>query len=251
MTCSEEPSPRTRGHKDLKSRSGSPCRPLIAASFRSISRLFPRESFTSLARLVIIEKRSQFSSESPWPVLLSRHLSLPGINQRNQPFPFYYLTGFLSPSEKNIFAEIFSGEKEKEKKRKKIFKASKNCRVFEHLFISFTNWMNISLHACMKNNIHAQHSFFFHRFRDISISLLLILLIQPPLIIIFMNFLFYSNISFLFRLLETRTSACLRLTINRYVMERYFHFSWRNAFHSRFHRIWLLLPLCAYNPRIG
>lgn len=113
-------------------------RPLIAASFRSISRLFPRESFTSLARLVIIEKRSQFSSESPWPVLLSRHLSLPGINQRNQPFPFYYLTGFLSPSEKNIFAEIFSGEKEKEKKRKKIFKASKNCRVFEHLFISFT-----------------------------------------------------------------------------------------------------------------
>lgn len=47
LTCSEEPSPRTRGHKDLKSRSGSPCRPLIAASFRSISRLFPREFYFS------------------------------------------------------------------------------------------------------------------------------------------------------------------------------------------------------------
>lgn len=117
LTCSEEPSPRTRGHKDLKSRSGSPCRPLIAASFRSISRLFPREFYFSGQTRHHRETQPVFfgialaGSKPPFsPSVSSRY-------QRNQPFPFYYLTGFLSPLEENIFVEIFSGEKKRKEKR--------------------------------------------------------------------------------------------------------------------------------------
>lgn len=215
LTCSEEPSPRTRGHKDLKSRSGSPCRPLIAASFRSISRLFPREFYFSGQTRHHRETQPVFfgialaGSKPPFsPSVSSRY-------QRNQPFPFYYLTGFLSPLEENIFVEIFSGEKKK-KRREKIFKEP-SVRIFSYTRV----WISNTL-------------FFSVPFRDISISSLHLINLAA-MITIFTNSFFYSNISFFFRLLETQTSACLRLTINRhtYVMERHFHFSWRNAFHSR------------------
>lgn len=53
-------------YKDLKSRSGSPCRPLIAGSFRNVSHIFSTEFYlhldSAVPELVIIEKRSQFSS---------------------------------------------------------------------------------------------------------------------------------------------------------------------------------------------
>lgn len=53
-------------YKDLKSRSGSPCRPLIAGSFRNVSHIFSTEFYlyldTAATELDIIEKRSQFSS---------------------------------------------------------------------------------------------------------------------------------------------------------------------------------------------
>lgn len=70
LTCSKEASPRTKRYKDLKSRSGSPRRPLIAVSFRSVHRSFFSSGvhrwLDSATVLVISEKRSQFSTES-WP----------------------------------------------------------------------------------------------------------------------------------------------------------------------------------------